>query len=406
MPWLGLSLSVVFLMLWAGIGTRDLPGDLILYFDYANYVNDGTMPYREFQMEYPPLAMVPILLAFYAAGAGSFNAFEAAFALEMLLLALVGGWLVWRLLERVLPEISERERHWRLAAYVAAWPLLGQIVTTRFDPLPTVLTVAAIALWLDRRERSAWVVLAIGVAVKLFPVVVAPLFAIDLLARRGWLASLKSGAFFCAACIVGFLPGLLLSPSGLRRALTYHSERGTQVESLYANGLLLLNQMTGFAVDTAHAFGSFEAISAWTDELKPISALLQIAALAMIYVTFFWLRTRPGVDVTGWRGQILIASTLVLTAFIVAGKVFSPQYLIWLMPLIPLLPGRSGRAAIGVFLCALLLTQLLFPYAYDALLDRQTIGIALLTARNALMLALIGLLVESLMSHTSRARVT
>jgi hypothetical protein len=101
--------------------------------------------------------------------------------------------------------------------------------------------------------------------------------------------------------------------------------------------------------------------------------------------------------------QIVIASALALVAFIVAGKVFSPQYLIWLMPLVPLIPGRAGRNAIGVFLAALLLTQILFPYAYDTLTARQPFGIALLTARNALMLAFAALLIEALTSSSKSA---
>lgn len=400
-----LALAAIFLLLWAGVGTRDLPGDLILYFDYANFVDDGHVPYRDFQLEYPPLALVPILLPFFGSGGGSFAAFEAVFALEMGALAIAGGWLVWLLMQRVLPEISARERGWRMAAYVIAWPLLGQIVTTRFDPLPTVLTVAALVLWLERRERAAWVMLALGVATKLFPLIIAPLFAIDLLARRGWRASVSGGAFFGAACVVGFLPGLLLSPDGLRRAFTYHSERGMQLESLYANGLLLLGKTTSFSVSTVHAFGSFEAFSGWTDELKPISALVQMTALGVVYFGFHWLRTRPAAGAAaGWERQIIVGSALALVVFIVAGKVFSPQYLIWLMPFIPLIPGRAGRNAIGVFLLALLFTQLLFPYAYDALIDREVIGIALLTARNALAVALLALLVEALLVEKQARR--
>jgi hypothetical protein len=45
-----LSLAVVFFMLWAAIGFRDLPGDMILNFDYANHSNDCDLHYREYQL--------------------------------------------------------------------------------------------------------------------------------------------------------------------------------------------------------------------------------------------------------------------------------------------------------------------------------------------------------------------
>jgi hypothetical protein len=394
-PWLAaLALAIIFLLLWAGIGTRDLPGDLILYFDYANYVDDGLLPYRDVRIEYPPLALIPILLPFFS-GTGAFISFEAAFAAEMAALAIAGGWLIWRLMARLMPDASARERHWRMVAYVAAWPLLGQIVTTRFDALPTVLTIAAVALWIERRERAAWIILALGVGVKLFPVVIAPLFAIDLLVRRGPRAAVTGGLTFMAACVAAFLPGLLLSPDGLRHALTYHADRGMQLESVYANGLLVVNKLTGFAVGTDHVFGGFEAISAWTDELKPISALVQLAALGGVYLLYTIYRQGCEQDPSSDE-LLIVGATLALVAFIVAGKVFSPQYLIWLMPFIPLLPVRIARDAVIVFFAALVLTQIIYPYTYESLIDRAPFAIGLLTARNAMMLALIALLIEGL----------
>jgi hypothetical protein len=64
-----------------------------------------------------------------------------------------------------------------------------------------------------------------------------------------------------------------------------------------------------------------------------------------------------------------------VAAFIAFGKVLSPQFLIWLLPLVPLVRGRRGLAASGVLALALLLTQLWFPYRYWDLALRQD-GIA------------------------------
>lgn len=402
---LALALGSIFAGFWAGIGTRDLPGDLILYFDYANHVDDGHVPYRDFTLEYPPLALVPILLPFTFGQ--SFGGFEAAFALEMWALAVPGGVLVWSLLGRVLPGATPGERRWRLAAYVACFPLLGQIVTTRFDLAPTVLAVGALALWLRRTptsERAAWAVLAAGVATKLFPGVLAPLLVLDLLARRGWRAAVGGGAQLLAWTALFVLPGLLASPSGLTHALRYHSQRGVQLESSYANGLLLLNRITGFAVGSDNVFGAFEAISAWTDELKVISFVVQLAALALVYG--WWiiaLRRRPMDTLTRDR-QIVLFATLALAVFIVTGKVFSPQYLIWLMPLIVLIPGNAGQRAIGWFLATLLLTQLIFPYGYDHLIARDALGITLLTARNTTLFICLWLLVRAITAEQPHHR--
>jgi uncharacterized membrane protein len=246
-------------------------------------------------------------------------------------------------------------------------------------------------------------VLGAGIAAKLFPVILAPLFLIDLLARRGYRAALTGGLQLAGWCLVWFLPALLASPDGLRRALTYHGQRGMQIESLYANGLLLVNHTTGFRVGTDNVFGAFEAISAWTDELKVISVFVQVLAVCAVYILYAWQSsfTPDPAGATGWAHRLALAATLTVAVFIATGKVFSPQYLIWLMPLVVILPGLTGRRAIAAFLGVLLLTQILFPYAYDTLLDREWLGILLLTARNLLYLALVALLASALVRVTS-----
>jgi uncharacterized membrane protein len=388
---LALALAVIFFMLWAAIGFRDLPGDMILYFDYANHIKDGHLPYRDFQLEYPPLALVPILIAFWPSHAfgGFFRGFDALFAIETYLLALGTGLIVWKMLERVMPEATEHERRWRMIAYVAAFPLLGQVVTTRFDLAPTLMTVAALALWLRRTpnaEVAGWLVLAVGVATKLSPVVIGPLFALDLLRRRGLRAAIQGGLLFLAACAVLILPGLIASPSGLRHAFTYQADRGVQIESVYASVLLWVGHLTSFNVVTAHAFGSFEAVSSWTPRLRTISSIVQVASLGLVYLAYF-VRSRRPADATVQSQQIVVASLLAIGMFIISGRVFSPQYMIWLIPLVVLIPGQIGRRTIALFLATLVMTQVIFPYGYDQLRHQTLLGITLISVRNLLFIA-------------------
>ena len=46
------------------------------------------------------------------------------------------------------------------------------------------------------------------------------------------------------------------------------------------------------------------------------------------------------------------------------GKVLSPQFLIWLIPVVPLVAGRRGLTASLLLAAALVVTQLWFPYRY------------------------------------------
>jgi hypothetical protein len=70
--------------------------------------------------------------------------------------------------------------------------------------------------------------------------------------------------------------------------------------------------------------------------------------------------------------------------------VLSPQFLIWLIPLVPLVRGRRGLAASGVLLVALVLTQLWFPYRYWRLaLQQDAISSWLVLARDLVLVLLV-----------------
>ena len=72
------------------------------------------------------------------------------------------------------------------------------------------------------------------------------------------------------------------------------------------------------------------------------------------------------------------------------GKVLSPQFLIWLIPVIPLVRGRRGLTAAGLLGAALVLTQLWFPYRYWQLaLHFGTLQSWLVLARDLVLVALL-----------------
>jgi hypothetical protein len=86
------------------------------------------------------------------------------------------------------------------------------------------------------------------------------------------------------------------------------------------------------------------------------------------------------------------AAALIL-AFMLGSKVLSPQYLIWLLPLVPL--GFGGFAGVGVsavFLAACWTTTEVFPNHYADLLNFRYPGPRLLLGRNLLLVLLWGLL--------------
>jgi len=85
-------------------------------------------------------------------------------------------------------------------------------------------------------------------------------------------------------------------------------------------------------------------------------ALLQVAALAALWIAF---ARGPAT-----RERFLRYAAACVCAFVAFGKVLSPQFLLWLIPLVPLVRGRRGIAAAALLTASLLLTQVWFPERY------------------------------------------
>jgi hypothetical protein len=78
-----------------------------------------------------------------------------------------------------------------------------------------------------------------------------------------------------------------------------------------------------------------------------------------------------------------------LVAFVALGKVLSPQFLIWLLPLVPLVRGRRGLAASALLGLSLLLTQVWFPIRYFDLVAFEAFPSWVLLARDLVLVALL-----------------
>jgi hypothetical protein len=84
-----------------------------------------------------------------------------------------------------------------------------------------------------------------------------------------------------------------------------------------------------------------------------IQSVIQVGVLLAIWIVFA-RRERSGEDLVRYSAAAVVA-------FIALGKVLSPQFLIWLIPLVPLV--RRWSAAV-LFAAALVLTQAWFPKHY------------------------------------------
>lgn len=176
----GIQVAVLLLVVALTPASALFPneGDVLLYFQDGQRVLAGLIPYRDFPFEYPPLALLPMILPqlLWPFSKLTFETFEWLFLLQNAALAAATGvsvaWVARRTSDRDLP----------VARALATWALLviaaAPFVSWRFDIFPALLSMLAVALALAGRPRLAGLSLGVGVAAKLFPAVLGPVILV------------------------------------------------------------------------------------------------------------------------------------------------------------------------------------------------------------------------------------
>lgn len=362
---------------YAHFQIRDTP----VYQAYGEAVVHGQVPYRDFSVEYPPGALPAFVLP--ALGSPSKDTYETRFDLLMLLcgvMALVAMAVVLRALRAPPPHLVGA-----LGTAALAPLALGSVLLSRFDLWPAALSVAALALLCTRRNRLSLGALGLAVATKVYPGVLAPIFLVHVWRRHGRREALISGAVLVGVVAAVFAPFVALSPGGVRDSLTGQASRPLQIESLGSAILLAAHNLFGLGLTMVSSHGSQNLGGSLPDALGALQTALQLAAVAAIWV---WFARRPRSDET-----LVRASAAAVCAFVALGKVLSPQFMIWLVPLVPLVGGRRGARVAAVLAATLVLTQLWFPDHYwNIVYGFSPYESTLVLARDLVLLGLLAIL--------------
>jgi glycosyl transferase family 87 len=351
-----LAAVVLFLVVWSvlhhGYFTRHPIVDTPVYERYGSAMDDGRAPYRDFALEYPPGALPVFVMP--ALGDVDFRTYRLRFEA---LMAFLGEAMIVCVAAALVALGAGRARLLAALGFVAVAPLaLGPVVISRFDLWPAALVAAALAALVSGRLRLGHLALGAAIAAKLFPAVLAPLAISYVWRRRGKREAVVCGGILAGVLAIVFLPFAVVAPGGVWHSLWDQGSRPLQIESLGAGLLLGAHQVFGTAITMIPSHGSQNLAGTAPDILATLQTLLQIAALAAVWIVF--ARGPAG------RERFVQASAAALIAFVAFGKVLSPQFLLWLIPVVPLVKGRRGLTASGLLAAALVLTQLWFPYRY------------------------------------------
>lgn len=363
-----------------------LNGDVLIYFRYAvDGVDLGHVPYRETDLEYPPLAWwtiaaprllpsQPIYRSYLLIGDGSLSDFHAEYFQRFRALMAVFDVGAFALLLAIVAR--RRTQLLALAAwgYVTCTALLPHVLYDRLDIGLLFFVMLWAWCWLragDTGAGGAWkfaayAALGCGISYKLIPLALVPAcLAVDLrrtYEQRAWRSFGANCVALAVAALGPFVYYHLTSGPGVWKLFTYHGARGIEIESLWATLVLPLKWL-GVPLAVSHGHGSINLDS-------PVSALLaQVSSVALVAVLLgsalvAWRQSTTDATSTGYRYGLIT-----LLAAVVVAKVLSVQYLLWTLPVLLLLGSetmlpRHYRRLLGATAGIAALSTLLYPYLF------------------------------------------
>ena len=422
-----LSVAVAFFVgtrVWILFGFEPLASDVTVYFTNAAYVADlGKTPYsRDLPIEFPPLAWWTMAAARQISGAAISNQAAAgeiaaarrsyARAWRMLMAAADAGAFACLLaiVRRRRPEVAAPAA----IVYAACTAMLAHVLFDRLDAGLLLLLLAALYCWVRGAEahdaarwwrRAAYALLGLGVAYKIIPILILPFWLlVELKGRDARRRVPLAIAIAFAGIVLPFGMQSLISGAGVFQFVTFHSDRGVQLESLFAT-IMAAGRAVGFRT----ALELWEGGVNLTGDLAPAMLAVSNVALVTTLGVLGYVSLRRFAQYDDFEAYRV--ACLAVAASVAVSRVFSPQYLIWALPLLILLstevcrtPRSWWTAAAAVVLIAGL-TAWVFPHRYfnfratplglepmPVASSRITTAFVVLGIRNAFYLALVATL--------------
>lgn len=357
-----------------------------LYYRYADLMINGQMPYSDFAAEYPPFAMLLILIP--RLFSWSPFSYQIAFGFMAYLFLLAGLYFIYGIAERY-TENPVKCVNWYIIFTIA----LFDFAVDRYDVFPMVMVLGALYFISKEKYAGAWAMLALGTVTKLYPALLAPILLFYLLSKKKNSESMKGVAICLVIGIGSLLPFFITDVETALSFLTYHMDRGLQIESLPASAIMFLSVFGLTDITYNFSFGSDNIAGVLPDAVAGIMMPLMIVALLATYIVYLRKCMKNSDD--GFKG-ILIASTLVVMIFMIVNKVLSSQYLLWIIPFVALgfivFSEKIDKRNLILFGGSIALTQLdlIVNYAFRGAGEELSIlGILVILIRNILMVIML-----------------
>jgi hypothetical protein len=311
--------------------------DFQLYYDAVENILHGQMPWAYgVEFYYPPLAFVPMLIAYaISLAGGGFLVFAVAMWALMLICNIITTFCVYYIGLKIYSEKTAF-----IAAILNATALsVAYYTLCRFDPFPTCLAMVAVLATLYGEKATGYLASVLGLFVKIWPVVVFP-FLWLYNARNTSL--MEEGKARASAFLIGggLLFGLMIL-AGYDKFLGY-------IDRVYCNTVPYTVDQYLQVLGIAIPFGI-------------TATLFRILMVVVIAAALYLMYRQP--ENVALMLKLILAVIIVITAF---SQYRSPQYIVWFTPFAALLIADDIRGIL-VFIAVQVLAYIEYPLGYGVL---------------------------------------
>ncbi len=326
--------------------------------NYAACLSNVTMhegSYNKLPAEYPLLSTIPMLLAMVGG-----NAMYSSVFIFLILVVLLSIYFF-------LFYYASKKAAFAYLIYV----IVGGfgIALERLDIIVGELVLLSLYLANEKKFYSSYIILAIATMFKLVPIfLVLPLFLAEQIEFRKKTPKRFYGlGIFLLTCLIFFIISLGIDAKGTFSPLTYNAERPMQIESVPATIMLKLSSLHIVNTCFGSGFGSFNVYGLQEEKCN--------AQNYALFNSLFQAITTLGVliFISGlmYLSKLFLSKKMTLShfylgiflLFLSTSKVFSPQYLLWIFPLIAYIYRFDKVWFIITYIIAFL-TTMIYPFSY------------------------------------------
>ena len=361
-------------MIWIALRIMNiipLGPDTKVFLEYAELIHAGQLPYRDFIVEFPPCSIIVFFIPSivstdplaYSIVFASFVLFCIVFMEVCFLSSLNVTYTTKKLLCRLYVTLS--------LIYFCEY-------LQKFDVFPAILVAFSVLLFAKKQYRWSYALITIAALMKIYPVLIMGVYLIiHLLAHdesKRIRRPLEGITVALIILLLSILPFLLCGTTmgELFAWITFHSDRGFQVESTVGVLIQFFSDIGIGSYTLVDNHSTFDVNSPIADLLLPIWTYITCAGL-LIVLAFIIIHIRKeglGESLQTKLYCLSVYGTGIILTFILLNKVFSTQYIVWILPLmiwvLAKMPESDAKWISLLMICVYLLSlpRLYFDYSW------------------------------------------